>query len=62
MSVKMYSLVQFDNDEYAVMPSKRIKIVQGGNCIVKYIGGAKYNATLIHSSGNYLRSHDSCKK
>ena len=47
----MFSLVQFDNGEYSILPSKRVKLVQGKNCIVKYTGGGKYNADLIDSSG-----------
>jgi len=46
----MFSLVQFDNGEYSILPSKRVKVVRGKNCIVKYIGGGKYNAKLINSS------------
>ncbi|XP_029159005.1 uncharacterized protein LOC114931205 [Nylanderia fulva] len=46
----MFSLVQFDNGEYSILPSKRVKIVQGKDCIIKYTGGGKYSADLIDSS------------
>lgn len=50
----MFSLVQFDNGEYYILPSKRVKVVQGKNCIVKYTGGGMYNANLIDFSGKLL--------
>lgn len=49
----MFSLVQFDNGEYYILPSKRVK-VQGKNCIVKYTGGGMYSADLIDFSGKLL--------
>lgn len=50
----MFSLVQFDNDETCILPSKRVKITHGQNCIVKYPSGTKYNAELLETSGNCL--------
>lgn len=54
----MFSLVQFDNGEYYILQSKRVKIVQGKNCIVKYTGGGMYNADLIDSSGKLLNLYN----
>lgn len=50
----MFSLVQFDNGETCILPSKRVKITEGQNCIVKYPSGTKYNADLLEMSGKYL--------
>lgn len=52
----MFSLVQFDNGEYCVLPTKRVKRVHGSNCIVKYIGGAKYNANILEQRGKIFIS------
>lgn len=49
----MYSLVQFDSGEFYVSLSKRVKIIQGKDCIIKYKNGAKYNGRLIDTSGMY---------
>jgi len=49
----MYSLVKFDSGEHYVLPSKRVKIIQGKNCIIKYKNGAKYSGCLIEISSKY---------
>lgn len=49
----MYSLVKFDNGAREVLPSKRVKIIQGKDCIIKYKNGAKYTGCLIDISGKY---------
>lgn len=48
---RMFSLVKFDNGEYSVLLTKRIKIIQNKNCVVRYIGEAKYRANLLDTSG-----------
>lgn len=49
---RMFSLVKFDNGEYSILSTKRVKMLEGNNC--RYIGGAKYKANLLDSSGiNY---------
>jgi|GEM_PF-5995721 len=50
----MYSLVKFDSGKHYVSQSKRIKIIQGKSCIIKYKNGAKYSGCLINSSGMYI--------
>lgn len=47
-----YSLVRFDDDSFCVLKSKRIKCTSKNECMVTYLGGAKYKAALIESSGN----------
>ncbi|KAK0158083.1 hypothetical protein PV327_011147 [Microctonus hyperodae] len=46
----MFALVRFDNGLHYVLPSKRVTIIQGKNCIAKYKNGAKYNGYLIDYS------------
>jgi len=54
VSENMYSLVKFDSGKHYVSQSKRIKIIQRKNCIIKYKNGAKYSGCLIDSSGMYI--------
>lgn len=54
----MYSLVQFDSGEHYVLQSKRVKIIQGKTCIIKYKNGAKYSGKLIETSGMYILIYD----
>lgn len=49
----MYSLVKFDSGEHYVLSSKRVKIIQGKDCIIKYRNGTKYSGCLIDISGMY---------
>jgi len=53
VSENMYSLVKFDSGKHYVSQSKRIKIIQGKNCVIKY-KGAKYSDCLIDSSDMYI--------
>ncbi|XP_071579921.1 uncharacterized protein [Temnothorax nylanderi] len=46
----MFSLVKFDSGEHYVLPSKRVKIIQGKNCVIKYKNGGKYSGCLIDVS------------
>lgn len=48
----IYSLVKFDDQSLCVLSSKRVNLLNNNGCIVKYLGGAKYSAELIESSGN----------
>ncbi|XP_074112131.1 uncharacterized protein LOC141535869 [Cotesia typhae] len=48
-----YSLVRFDDDSFCVLKSKRIKCTSKNECIVTYLGGAKYKAALIESSDSF---------
>lgn len=50
----MYSLVQFDSREYYVLQSKRVKIIRGKSCVIKYKNGTKYSGNLIETSGMYI--------
>lgn len=50
----MFSLVKFDNDEYEVIPSNKVKVIQGTDCLVKYKNGAKYHAYLLDTAGIIL--------
>ncbi|KAK0169705.1 hypothetical protein PV328_010349 [Microctonus aethiopoides] len=37
----MFALVQFDNDGHCVLPSERVTIIQGKNCVLKYKNDSK---------------------
>lgn len=50
----MFSLVQFDNNKYSVLPSHRVKMIKKKTCIVRYPGGGNYNAHLIDTSGEHF--------
>lgn len=55
----MYSLVQFDSGEHYVLQSKRVKIIQGKNCIIKYKNGTKYSGCLVKTSGMFIKKYHS---
>ncbi|KAK0076137.1 hypothetical protein PV325_005823 [Microctonus aethiopoides] len=46
----MFALVRFDNCAHYVLPSKRVKIIQGKNCVAKHRNGAKYNGYVMEYS------------
>jgi len=48
----MYSLVKFDNDECLVTLSKKVKIVQGKDCLIK-VNESSYQGYLLKSDGKF---------
>lgn len=48
----MFSLVKFDNGEYSVLSTKRVRLIEGKKCSVRYSGGSMYSACILDTSGN----------
>lgn len=49
----MYSLVKFDNQEYLITLSKKVKIVQGETCLIK-TKGSSYQGYLLNTDGKLI--------
>lgn len=47
----MFSLVKFEGGEHSVVSSKKVKIIQEKDCIVKFKNGCKYQAYLLETAG-----------
>lgn len=49
----MYSLIKFDNQECLVTLSKKVKIIEGKDCLVK-VKGSSYECCLLNTDGTLI--------
>lgn len=49
---RKFALVRFDDQSTCIIENKRVcMLADNDRCIVKYLGGAKYSAELLETSG-----------